>query len=79
MTKVITDAVLRARLHDLRELLEVCDESGRTLGYFHPVEAPPDQPCRRVQSPFTEQELERRRQESGGFTLQEILQKLANS
>jgi hypothetical protein len=42
MTKVIVDAALRTRLHNLDTALELYDEAGRLLGRFLPAtEAPP--------------------------------------
>ena len=79
MTKLIVDAGLRARLNGLNDLLELCDESGHTLGYFHPtVEAAGTQSAD-VRSPFTEEEVERRRQKRAGRPLSEILEKLNES
>jgi hypothetical protein len=37
MTKVICDAVLREKLHDLTGPLELCDESGHILARVVPV------------------------------------------
>ena len=37
MTRVIADENLKARLKDFSEHLEICDESGRVLGYFQPT------------------------------------------
>lgn len=38
MTRVTFDAAILARFPNLTSLVEICDESGRTLGYFQPVE-----------------------------------------
>jgi len=76
MTKVELDASVRARLHDLHELLEVCDESGRTLGYFHPIMPSTKAGDVKVQSPFSEEELQRRQQQPGGRPLKQILEDL---
>ena len=73
MTKVIVDAAMRARLHDLKELLEVCDESGRTLGYFHPLVDCGDA---KALSPFSDEEIDRRRQQRSGRPLGDILEDL---
>jgi hypothetical protein len=79
MDKLIVDADLRSRLHNVESTLEVCDESGQTLGHFVPA---PD----RLRSAydwagtaFTDDELERARQETGGRTLSEIRQRLGGS
>jgi hypothetical protein len=75
MTKVFVDAATRERLHDLDGLLEVCDESGRTLGYFHPV-ANQQTAAVETRSPFTKEEIERRRAQRTGRSLGEILNRL---
>jgi hypothetical protein len=74
MTKVIVDDATRANLHNLDTLLEVCDESGRTLGYFHPQLG-----AMQVRSPFSDEEIERRRQQRTGKPLAEILERLKQS
>ena len=73
MTKVTVDAAMRARLHDLSELLEVCDESGRTLGYSHPLVPAGDA---KAASPLSDEEIERRHQQRSGRPLGEILEDL---
>jgi hypothetical protein len=77
MTKVVVDATMRARLNNLADLLQVCDESGRVLGYFHPIAAP--DPVAPVQSPVPEEELERRRRQRTGRALTDILKGLQES
>ena len=72
MTRVVVDAAMRANLHNLDTVLEVCDESGRTLGYFHPQNGA-------VRSPFCDEEIERRRQQRTGKPLAEILERLKQS
>jgi hypothetical protein len=37
MTRVIVDEVLRSKLHNLSQPLELCDESGRVLGRVFPT------------------------------------------
>lgn len=74
MTTLIADAELLAKLHNLEGLVEVRDPSGRTLGYFHPVvQAGNGGP---VRSPFTDEEVQRRRQERTGRPLADILGRL---
>ncbi len=79
MTKVIIDAGLRARLNGLDDLLELCDESGHTLGYFHPAALGAGSRSADIRSPFTEEEVERRRQQRTGRPLSEILEDLNKS
>jgi hypothetical protein len=74
MTKIIIDAATRANLHNLDTVLQVCDEDGHTLGYFHPL--PEGTP---VRSPISDEEIERRRQQRTGKPLAEILERLKQS
>jgi hypothetical protein len=68
MTRLIADIALSARLRTATEVLEICDEKGNILGYY--------QPTATLKSPYSQEELERRRIEKGGFTLEEILYQL---
>jgi hypothetical protein len=79
MNQIIIDAELKARLNNLNELMEVRDESGRTLGYFHPAPSSVDSEKRVGRSPITREELERRRAEPSGRPLAEILDELSRS
>lgn len=67
------DAALGAKLDAVPGAVELCDESGRTLGYFHPLPAEAHPSGRRTRSPFSDEDIERRRQEKGGRPLAEIL------
>jgi hypothetical protein len=71
MTRLIADIVLSARLRVATGVVEICDENGNILGYY--------QPTATVKSPYSREELERRRNEEGGFTLEEILNQLPTS
>jgi hypothetical protein len=71
MTRVILDPTALAKLRQAGEGVEVCDEAGRTQGYFTPVT---DRSLYEgLQIPFTEEELQRRERQEGGRTLKEIL------
>jgi hypothetical protein len=60
MTRVILDAILRSKLHDLAKPLELCDETGRILGWLVPV---PDANGLEPREPqVSEEELDRREQ-----------------
>lgn len=76
MTKVVIDASLRSQLRDAGDVLEVCDESGRTLGYFHPASADAGG---EAASPFSDEEIRRRQQQPGGRPLNDILADLNRS
>lgn len=71
MIKVTLDPATIAKLHNLTERLELRDESGRVVGYFHPAKhtCPPDF----YEPPITREEVERLVNEPGGRPLAEIL------
>ena len=70
MTKVTIDAETQAKLNGLNDFLEVCDESGRTLGYFFPPGT------LKYLSPFSDEEIEELRKQRTGRPLKEILKDL---
>lgn len=79
MTKMIVEESLRSKLSKVEEEVEFCDESGNLLGIFYPLgkgrfSLPPGMEC-----PISEEELEKRRQETGGHTLAEIWARLGRS
>ena len=77
MTRVVLDKEILAKLLNLSIRLEVCDESGRTLGYFQPFV---DRSLyRNVQVPVSEEELDARQRVLGGRSLEEILHDLEKS
>jgi hypothetical protein len=76
MSRVTVDAATRARLHNLEEFLILCDESGQPLGYFRPG-MPPDLPADdKLTSPFSDEEIERRRKDRSGVPFSEVLKRL---
>jgi len=79
MTKLVVDAAFRTKLGNLEGLIEFCDQSGRTLGYFHPMVPSSGSEGAKVQSPFSEEEIQRRRQQRAGRPLREILDDLGQS
>ena len=68
MTKVVLDAAVLAKLGNLEDLVEFCDESGRTIGYFRPVVW-----SLKDLSPFSDEEVEELRKQTGGRPLKDIL------
>ena len=77
MSQVTIDDALLARLNGLTEQLEFRDETGRLLGHFVPAEkeelfAPPPQD----RCPYTPEELDRMRKETGGRPLRELWSEL---
>jgi hypothetical protein len=73
MTKVVVDASFGAKVAGLAGAVELCDESGRTIGYFRRATSGTQPSRQRVKSPFSEEEIERRRKEEGGRPLKDIL------
>jgi hypothetical protein len=72
MTRVVIDQSIRSKLNDLGQQIELCDESGRTVGYFLPAELHHKLLRAWAMAEVSDEELERRRKEPGGKTLQEI-------
>jgi len=91
MTRVVVDAAMRARLAGLSDQVELCDESGHVLGRFIPgVEAhdesgrvlgrfTPGSPAEADGCPYTEEELRRFQQETGGRPLADIWKDLGRA
>lgn len=79
MTRVTVDESLRSRLNTFTEHLELCDESGRTIGRFLPEATYRKLLYSSVESRFSAEETERRRQEKGGRSLAEIWQSLGRT
>ena len=73
MTKITLDQATLAKLNDLRERVEFCNEAGHTLGYFEPVPSRARSLDESLEVPFSEEELDRFEQEPGGRSLAEIL------
>ncbi len=71
MVRLTVDAETRAKLRDLSEQLELCDESGRLLGFFDPVDDP--SVYEGVDSSVSPEELDRRSREERGRPLADIL------
>ncbi|MEX0718549.1 MAG: hypothetical protein WD066_18295 [Planctomycetaceae bacterium] len=76
MTKVIVDEGLRSRLDVVDGQAELCDESGRTLGRFLTEELYHKWLYESVEVPFSAEEAERRRNETGGRGWPEIRESL---
>lgn len=71
MTRIVLDAALRSKLHDLSKPLELCDETGKVLALLEPVLNPADyEPW---EPPVEEAELLRREQSANWHTTQEVL------
>lgn len=82
MSRLILDPEIKAKLHGLREQMELCDPDGHTMGRYLPEDLYQKLLYRLAESqrPFlTPQEIDQRRHETGGKPLAEILQRLRSS
>ena len=74
MTRLVLDAATTEKLRAAQERVQVCDAKGNVLGYFLPSS---DRGLYKIlDCPFTEEEIERARNEPGGRSLGEILSDL---
>jgi hypothetical protein len=74
MGRVTIDQALRSKLGSFESPLELCDETGRVVGHFIPVE---DRSIYEgVESPVSNEELDRRLREESGRPLDDILRDL---
>jgi len=64
---VLPDETL-AQLHHLDRYLQVCDQTGRVLGYITPAINQP------LESPLSDAELQRRIEEPERLTTEEVLE-----
>ena len=82
MTRLTVDAATKEKLTSCGQLTEVCDESGQTIGYFHPItssrrEMPITDEMRKWASEqFSDEEIEQSLAEPGGCTTEELIAKL---
>jgi hypothetical protein len=74
MTRLILDPVIQSRLGDGKQILEVCDHSGRVLGHFLPLLSSSHECAKEPQ--IGDEEIQRRLREGGGRPLADILMDL---
>jgi len=72
MTRITIDAQIWADLSAGNDLLELCDPSGRILGYYQPAFRVGRVEDGKIHSPYTDEEIEALRHQSGGRTLAEF-------
>ncbi len=73
MGKLVADETIGPKLARAAEEMEVVDVSGKALGLFFPFQTDPGLAAR---SPFSREEIEKRRREPGGSPLAEVLREL---
>jgi hypothetical protein len=72
---IVLDPALREQLNGLSEQMEVCDEKGKIVGMFLPLDFY-KYLVRSTRPPLSDEEIARRKQEKGGCSLDEIWKKL---
>jgi hypothetical protein len=70
MIRIIVDEAICDKLTEVGDRAELCDKSGRVIGFFQPV---PDDDYAGYESPLSDEELDRRAREGGGRSLEEIM------
>lgn len=73
MTKVVLGSDALSKLSGIRQPAVLCDESGRAIGYFEPLDPPRGKGEDGTESPFSEEQIEQFRQQRSGRALAEIL------
>jgi hypothetical protein len=76
MGKVVLPPDLEAEFHGFQNPMEVCDARGKPVGFFLPLDSYKSL-LATLDVPYSQDELDRRRQESEGSTLQEFCQTLS--
>lgn len=78
MVKVTIDNSLREQLDLLHEEAQLCDETGRTIGYYLPESLRHRMLYNWARTEVSDAELDQARDEPGGATLAEIWQRLGS-
>jgi hypothetical protein len=73
MRRITLDQSLRAKISDLEEQAEICDENGSIVGYYVPANWHGEMLYAWARDQFTDDELQSARQQKGGRSLVEIL------
>lgn len=79
MTRLTINSDLSAKLGSYLSPVELCDESGRTLGTFQPALSPEEVKRILAERPYSEEELKRRRESRTGRPLADILRDLQSN
>jgi hypothetical protein len=79
MTQVQVDQALHQKLGGLNESIELCGADGKILGRYLPENEYRAILYDSVEIPFSDEEIARRRAETGGCSLQEIWKRVGRS
>ncbi len=75
MTRLTIDPVFQQQLLASHDKVALCDESGRTIGYFMPVVSD-DEVLRWARHEISDEEIEEALQQPGGCTTEELVERL---
>ena len=78
MNTLKLDPAVCTQLDSFSGPVELCDESGRTIGHFLPIPLYREILVAWSRAEVSDEEIERQMQEPGGCSLQEIWQRLGN-
>lgn len=76
MVRYTLDSETCRRLGEVNQAVELCDGAGKVIGFFLPDAGPRGLPPAGLESPLSQEEIERRRRARTGRTLVEILRGL---
>jgi hypothetical protein len=71
MTRIRVDDVLRSKLHNFTEPIEICDDQGNVLAWLEPAPDPSQFEPREPQ--ISEEELQRREKSTEWYTTEQVL------
>jgi hypothetical protein len=72
MTQVTIDQTLRLKLGGMNEPVELCDDNGQVVGHYLPEAEYKRILYASIKIPYSEEEIARRRAQTGGCSLREI-------
>ena len=72
MTQIQVDQALLQKLGGMQEPIEFCDANGKVVGHYLPEAEYKELLYASVQIPYSDEEIARRRSQTGGCSLQEI-------
>ena len=78
MTRISVDAATAAKLHEVSQFVEVCDEAGNLLGHFAPDESSPAFTAwlKGLDPGLSEEEMDRLFRQREGIPTDELIRQL---
>ena len=78
MVRVVLTPALEAEFHGFQNPLEVCNAEGKAVGLFLPIASYKDL-LTKLEIPYSKDELERRRHEQAGSSLEDFWRTVGRS